>query len=172
MCSMFTLHVSCMPNRFPAQFALLPQMRMTEALMIFFSQYWSDSWFTGPTLINEIYQPFRSFLLDEGSVILIAKECIDIKTRMPTLEIEWQWENCFLLVPLPSPTHPSMMLAKAPPNQKRIRDIFYSVATIQTLAKHSSNLQQPVFKAAEGSCFIFVQTKHEVNTFELPCAWG
>lgn len=39
----------------------------------------------GTTLINGIYQPFRSFLLDEGSVILIAKECIDIKTRTPTL---------------------------------------------------------------------------------------
>lgn len=39
----------------------------------------------GTTLINAIYQPFRSFLLDEGSVILIAKECIDIKTRTPTL---------------------------------------------------------------------------------------
>lgn len=35
ICSAFTLHVSCMPDHFPAQFALLPQMRMTEALMIF-----------------------------------------------------------------------------------------------------------------------------------------
>lgn len=49
----------------------------------------------GTTLINGIYQPFRSFLLDEGSVILIAKECIDIKTRTPTLAFydkEFQWK--------------------------------------------------------------------------------
>lgn len=55
----------------------------------------------GTTLINGIYQPFRSFLLDEGSVILIAKECIDIKTRTPTLAFydkEFHMKN-ILLVP-------------------------------------------------------------------------
>lgn len=36
ICSMFTLYGSCMPDCLPAQFALLPQMQMTEALMIFF----------------------------------------------------------------------------------------------------------------------------------------
>lgn len=57
----------------------------------------------GTTLINAIYQPFRSFLLDEGSVILIAKECIDIKTRTPTLAfydkefpVEKKIFSCFL----------------------------------------------------------------------------
>lgn len=56
----------------------------------------------GTTLINEIYQPFRSFLLDEGSVILIAKECIDIKTRTPTLAFydkEFHIMKNILLVP-------------------------------------------------------------------------
>lgn len=40
----------------------------------------------GTMLINGIYQSFRPSLLDEGSVILKAEECIDIKTRMSTLE--------------------------------------------------------------------------------------
>lgn len=87
-CSTFTLHVSCMPDQFPCisctvcSSASNANDRSFNDFSILIWQLVHET-----TLINEIYQPFRSFLLDEGSVILIAKECIDIKTRTPTLEI-------------------------------------------------------------------------------------
>lgn len=97
-CSIWILQRSCVPEFFlhSLLFCLYVNDRSSNEFSV---RIWQLV--HGTTLINGIYQPFRSFLLDEGSVILIAKECIDIKTRTPTLAFydkEFNMKN-ILLVP-------------------------------------------------------------------------
>lgn len=97
-CSIWILQGSCVPEFFlhSLLFCLYVNDRSSNEFSV---RIWQLV--HGTTLINGIYQPFRSFLLDEGSVILIAKECIDIKTRTPTLAFydkEFNMKN-ILLVP-------------------------------------------------------------------------
>lgn len=112
-CSIWILQRRCMPEfLFVCLFVFLHSLLFCLSVNVRSSNEFSvQIWqlVHGTTLINGIYQPFRSFLLDEGSVILIAKECIDIKTRTPTLAFydkEFHMKN-IVLVPeglCPPPT--------------------------------------------------------------------